>query len=65
MKNEIHSHNLIANKGCDAYGKRGVENAHYYVSVFVPHQKLLKFKNNNAILKLTPLPDGYNENPKC
>ena len=46
-------------------GKHGVENAYYFVSVFVPHQKLLKFANNNEILKLKPFPYGYKEILKC
>ena len=44
--------------------KHRIEDAYYNTSIFVPHQKLLKFANTNAILKLISLPDWYN-NPKC
>ena len=36
--------------------KHRIEDAYYNTSIFVPHQKRLKFANTNAILKLIPLP---------
>ena len=40
--------------------KHRIEDAYNNISVFVPHQKFFKFANTNAIIKLIPLPDGYN-----